>query len=100
MSHYLDLENQVSKSTLKLQLKNQVDQVNNSVKRKSLIRYLTIIIDFSSSTNKQDFRPTRAQVIRSFISDFIKDYSDLNPLSKVSIIVTYKEGARLLSEFL
>lgn len=39
-------------------------------------------------------------MLRSLLSGFIRDFVDQNPLSKVSIVVTYKEGARLLSDFL
>ena len=39
-------------------------------------------------------------MLRSLLASFIRDFVDQNPLSKVSIVVTYKEGARLLSDFL
>ena len=30
----------------------------------------------------------------------MREFSEQNPLSKLSIIVTYKEGARLISDFI
>jgi hypothetical protein len=39
-----------------------------NIKRKSLIRYLTVVIDFSSAARKQEMRPNRAIVIKSYLS--------------------------------
>ena len=36
----------------KMNLKKQVDGFNQSIKRKAVIRYLTIVIDFSSDSLK------------------------------------------------
>lgn len=83
----------------KLTKKLAIDTFNASVKRKSLIRYLTVIVDFSSAARKQEMRPNRAIVIKSYLAEFIKDYFDLNPLSQISFIVTYREKAVLISDF-
>ena len=48
----------------KMNLKKQIDGFNQSIKRKAVIRYLTIVIDFSSDSLKQDLRPNRAIVIK------------------------------------
>jgi len=45
-------------------------------------------------------RPTRGVIIKSFLSDFVRDFAEQNPLSKICIITTFKEGARLLSDFI
>ena len=47
-----------------MNLKKQIDGFNQSIKRKAVIRYLTIVIDFSSDSLKQDLRPNRAIVIK------------------------------------
>jgi hypothetical protein len=52
----------------KLMKKNNIDEFNQSIQRKSLIRYLTVIIDFSSAARKQEMRPNRAIVIKSYLS--------------------------------
>jgi len=59
-----------------MQLKSKVDLFNKKITRKAVIRYLTIIIDFSSASHKQDLRPTRAVTIKELLSDFLKDYAD------------------------
>ena len=64
-----------------------------------MIRYLTVIIDFSAAARKQEMRPNRAIVIKSFLAEFVKDFFDMNPLSQISFIVTYREKAVLLSSF-
>ena len=52
----------------KLTKKQNIDDFNNSIQRKSLIRYLTVIIDFSSAARKQEMRPNRAIVIKDSLS--------------------------------
>ena len=54
--------------------KIQVDSFNSKVTRKAVIRYLTIIADFSSSSHKQYFRPTRATATKELLREFIKEY--------------------------
>jgi hypothetical protein len=71
----------VSITERKLTKKKAIDDFNVSIKRKSLIRYLTVIIDFSAAARKQEMRPNRAVVIKSYLSDFIRDFFDVNPLS-------------------
>ena len=46
------------------QMKAEIDEFNKSVTRKSMIRYLTIIVDFSKASMKQDLRPNRAMVTK------------------------------------
>lgn len=51
----------------KLTKKKNIDDFNMSINRKSLIRYVSVIIDFSSAARKQEMRPNRAIVIKSFL---------------------------------
>ncbi|TNV79005.1 hypothetical protein FGO68_gene4403 [Halteria grandinella] len=90
---------QQSLTDKKLTKKLAIDTFNASVKRKSLIRYLTVIVDFSSAARRQEMRPNRAIVIKSYLAEFIRDFFDINPLSQISFIVTYKEKAVLLTDF-
>ena len=60
----------------KLTKKQNIDEFNESIQRKSLIRYLTVIIDFSSAARKQEMRPNRAIVIKAALS--------VNILSKIN----------------
>jgi hypothetical protein len=59
-----------------MQKKKAQDDFNKNIERKSMIRYLTIIIDFSRSTLKQDLRPNRASVIKENLILFIHQYMD------------------------
>lgn len=54
-----------------VQSKIKIDEFNKNVIRKSMIRYLTLVIDFSKATLKQDFGPNRASAIKSLVSEFI-----------------------------
>ena len=48
----------------KMNMKKQIDTFNLSITRKAVIRYLTIVIDFSNDSLKQDMRPNRAIVMK------------------------------------
>ena len=52
----------------KMNLKRQVDKFNASITRKAVIRYLTIVMDFSAACLKSDLRPNRAIVMKDKIS--------------------------------
>ena len=82
-----------------MQMKRQVDQFNATITRKAVIRYLTVVMDFSSACLKQDLRPNRAIVMKDKITSFIREFAEVNPLSKISTMATFKEGARMLSDF-
>lgn len=44
-------------------------------------------------------RPNRAIVIKAALSQFVLDFFDLNPLSQLSFVATFRERAVLLSDF-
>lgn len=83
-----------------MSIKSHIDVFNATVTRKAVMRYMTIVMDFSVGSLKQDLRPNRAIVMKDKISMFIREFADQNPLSKISTMVTFKEGARLLSDFI
>ncbi len=57
-----------SELEIKLTKKKTIDDFNAKIQRKSLIRYLTVIIDFSAAARKQEMRPNRAIVIKSYLT--------------------------------
>lgn len=59
-----------------LQQKSQIDNFNKNVTRKSMIRYLTIIIDMSKASLKMDMRPNRAMVTKDLLTTFMKEFTD------------------------
>lgn len=76
-----------------------VDEFNKTIRRKSMIRYLTIIIDLSRASLKQDLRPNRAVATKEILIQFILGFMDQNPLSKLSLIVTMNQLASCISDF-
>lgn len=58
------------------QRKNKIDHFNQNVVKKSMIRYLTIIVDFTKAAIKQDYRPNKATVIKETVSMFLNNYYD------------------------
>jgi transcription initiation factor TFIIH subunit 2 len=88
-----------NKEKQKYERKKYLDEFNSSIQSRSMIRYLSIIIDCSSSAKNNDFRPSRIALSVSYLKQFISDFFDQNPLSQISIIQTMNEKARLLSSF-
>ena len=64
-----------------------------------MIRYVTLIIDFSRASLRQDMRPSRAVVIKELVCQLLNDFQDQNPMSKISVIATMKEQAIMLCDF-
>lgn len=60
-----------------MSIKSHIDVFNATVTRKAVMRYMTIVMDFSVGSLKQDLRPNRAIVMKDKIS--------------VSIIITPKQ---------
>ncbi len=60
-----------------MQIKKQVDIFNASITRKAVIRYLTIVMDFSAASLKQDLRPNRAIVMKDKISVSLTHFNHL-----------------------
>lgn len=52
----------------KMIIKKQIDDFNQKITRKAVIRYLTIVVDFSADSLKQDMRPNRAIVMKDQLS--------------------------------
>jgi transcription initiation factor TFIIH subunit 2 len=64
-----------------------------------MIRYVTLVIDFSKAALSQDLRPSRAVVTKEMASKLLTEFADLNPLNKISVIGTMKQQAVMLSDF-
>ena len=58
----------MTEQTNKLHEKAQIDSFNQSVTRTAVIRYLTLVIDFSNGSLKEELRPNRAIVIQDLLS--------------------------------
>ena len=56
--------------------------------RRGLIRYMVVAIDSSSSAAEKDFKPSRLDVVKNAIENFIYEYYDQNPISQMSLIWT------------
>ena len=79
--------------------KQTIDNFNQSITRKAVIRYITLVIDLSSGSLNLEMSPNRGVVIKDLLSKFVNEFAEQNPLSKLAVIVTYKEQATLLSSF-
>lgn len=83
----------------KVDRKNYMDKLNSYAETRSMIRYLTLIIDLSSSMKLTDMKPTRLAVTKVHLKKFIKDYFDQNPLSLISILTTSGGKSMIISYF-
>ena len=64
-----------------------------------MIRYLTVIFDFSKQALLQDLEPNRITVVKDLFVNFISDFWEQNPMSKLSLIATHSEQAYVITDF-
>ena len=61
---------------------------NLSSIRRGLIRFLVLVVDCSAASMDRDFRPSRLEVSKDVLRQFIFNYFDSNPISQMSLLVT------------
>jgi len=83
----------------KLERKQYMEKINSSTETRSMIRYLSIVIDLSSSMKNTDMKPTRLAVTKVHLKKFIESYFDQNPLSLISLQATGEGRASIISDF-
>jgi len=83
----------------KVERKNYMDKMNSSSETRSMIRYLSIIIDLSPSMKNTDMKPTRLAVTKVHLKKFIEDFFDQNPLSLISLQSTNDCKSMMISDF-
>lgn len=66
--------------------------------RRGLIRFLVIAIDASLSSMEKDYRPSRIEVCRKALRQFVPQFFDQNPISQISLAVTRDRVAEKLSD--
>ncbi|GIQ79419.1 TFIIH subunit Ssl1/p44 [Kipferlia bialata] len=62
-------------------------------------RYLVLVVDMGESLSKNDFKPSRGQVISKCLEAFLKRFFALNPVSHVCLIGLWDSAAHVLCEF-
>ncbi|QWW21466.1 hypothetical protein CA7LBN_000212 [Candidozyma auris] len=66
--------------------------------QRGIIRTLVLVIDGSLAMIEKDLRPTRFAAMLSYLSDFIIEFFDQNPISQLGIIMMRNGMAHLVSE--
>ena len=67
---------QKDSKTIKMDEKQTIDQFNESVTRKAVIRYLTIIVDLSLGSLNMEMLPNKSIVIKKLLSEFIAKFAE------------------------
>ena len=75
----------------------KLQRMTQSVRR-GLIRYMILFLDCSASSRENDFRPSRLEVMKSSLEQFIVDYFDQNPISQLSLALTRDRGAEKITD--
>lgn len=68
------------------------------VLEKGMIRYLYLILDFSSAMERSDIKPNRRVATLQLVEDFVKEYFDQNPISQLGMIVSHDKEAEKVTE--
>lgn len=66
--------------------------------QRGIIRTLVIIIDGSLVMSEKDLRPNRLSMTLSYLQDFVTEFFDQNPISRLGIILMRNGIANLVSE--
>jgi transcription initiation factor TFIIH subunit 2 len=72
-------------------------RVTESVRR-GLIRFFVIALDISLSAGEKDYRPSRLEVCKNALQQFIFNYYDQNPISQIGLIYTRDRIAEKLTD--
>lgn len=95
-----DLSSMIPNETQrKIERKNYMDKLNSNAETRSMIRYLTIIIDLSAAMKLTDLKPSRLAVTKRQLKKFVKDFFDQNPLSLINILTTNSGKSMMISDF-
>lgn len=65
--------------------------------RLGIMRHLFIVLDFSEAMMRNDLKPTRINCTLKILEMFLSEFSGLNPISQVGIILTRDKKFELLS---
>ncbi|KAK9465359.1 Ssl1-like-domain-containing protein [Lipomyces arxii] len=65
--------------------------------QRGIIRHLILIIDLSISMSEKDLRPSRYQLSLTYVSQFVTEYYEQNPISQLGIIGMKDGLASLIS---
>eukprot|EP00727_Mastigamoeba_balamuthi_P004253 m51a1_g13825 putative general transcription factor ii h2 isoform 1 (394) ;mRNA; f:447160-448545 len=62
-------------------------------------RHLVLAVDFSTPALKKDVAPTRLACSVGIAVEFVRRFSDENPLSRIAIVTTSESDVRVVSHF-
>lgn len=65
--------------------------------RRGIIRFCVLVLDMSEIMRSTDLKPSRAALMVSTTTEFIREFYDQNPISQLSVIVTRDDVATRLS---
>ena len=66
---------------------------------KGVVRYLCLVLDVSTAMNNKDLKPSRWSFTVGLVENFIVEYFDQNPLSQLSLVVSFMSRAEKLTDF-
>ncbi|KAI5953803.1 hypothetical protein CANMA_004641 [Candida margitis] len=66
--------------------------------QRGIIRTLVIIVDGTLAMAEKDLRPTRLSLTLNYLSEFVVEFFDQNPISQLGIILMRNGVANLISE--
>ena len=101
ISNSIDKAFESHEKTCEALLFKKADLDNRAINQKSLtmIRYLYILIDFSSYMKSLDYKPNRFLFTIDVLKQFIPSFFDKNPLSMLSIGIFFEGFSKQISEF-
>mmetsp|Transcript_9063 Transcript_9063/g.17352 ORF Transcript_9063/g.17352 Transcript_9063/m.17352 type:complete len:455 (+) Transcript_9063:44-1408(+) len=68
------------------------------VVEKEMVRFVYVIVDFSSAMEQADLKPSRKIATYSVLQEFIKEFFDQNPISQLGLVVAHNNIAEKATE--
>ncbi len=65
--------------------------------RRGIIRFCVLVIDMSESMRLNDLKPTRAGLVATACTNFIREFFDQNPISQLAVVVSRDDVATRMS---
>lgn len=65
---------------------------------KGIIRYVYVILDFSSAMSTTDLKPSRREAVLTLMDLFVKEYFNQNPISELGFITTHSKRGEKITE--
>jgi transcription initiation factor TFIIH subunit 2 len=74
------------------------DGEGNTILQRAMVRFVYVVLDFSTAMAEHDLKPDRKTVMLEHIKGFLSEFYDENPISQIGFIIACNSVAYKVSE--